>query len=191
MEDDMFDNAGGGVARLNAVNTPLAQPEDNNPDAGWVGDRDGLQRRSTKEQNYIDGGIEEYNNARSAAGASRRAAIDKRRAKLELNRDRTLEDSGRAEIRRLREARQGFSARGTGRSGFEQRKLGEISSDAELKRSRMLADLKEVFDDMDKKRASSGGGALSSAERAKLTSDLEEQYAYNTNQILTEDLYNK
>ena len=189
MEDDTLDNAGGGVAKLNAVNTPLAQPEDNNPDATWMGDRDGLQRRSTGEQNYIDGGIEEYNNARSAAGASRRAAIDKRRAKLELNRDRTLEDSGRAEIRRLREARQGFSGRGTGRSGFEERKLGEISGDAERKRSRMLEDLKEVFDDMDKKRASSGGGALSGSKKEEMVLELERQYAHNRNQILTEDVY--
>tara|TARA_R110000737_G_scaffold191631_2_gene213015 strand:+ start:290 stop:814 length:525 start_codon:yes stop_codon:yes gene_type:complete len=150
-----------GIGETNTrVQTPLdPYTAPMNPDVGenevrqnWEAVR---EREGTDE--HIDQGIADFTNRRAGAAGASRAALDKRRARLELNRDRTLEDSGRAEIRRLREARQGFSARGTGRSGFEQRKLGEISSDAELKRSRMLADLKEVFDGLDKRRAGISG----------------------------------
>lgn len=165
-----------GVAETNTVSTPI----DSNPDAGFMEDRHGVDGQyNARRQRSVDASIAEYENSRSAAGAARRAAIDKRRAKIELNRDRSLEDSGRAEIRRLREARQGFSARGTGRSGLEAVALGEISGDAERQRSRMLEDLKEVFADLEKSRANSGGGPMSDYDRKQLALALEAEHDTN------------
>lgn len=171
-----------GIARTNTVQTPIAMDtKETNIDAVAADTRTnwGRVRPPTGGQQFVDQGIEEYMNSKMSGAAARRAAIDKRRAKIELNRDRSLEDSGRAEIRRLREARQGFSARGTGRSGFEAVALGEISGDAERQRARMLEDLKEVFADLEKSRANSGGGPMSDYDRKQLALALEAEHDTN------------
>ena len=95
--------------------------------------------------------------ARGGAAAARQA-IAKQRAKVELGRDRKLEDYGIAEERGLRSVNDRFESRGLLRSGRADLARNELAGDIERERARYLMDLQEAFDELDKRSAGVGAG---------------------------------
>lgn len=155
-----FDNSVGASQPkpiLNNGQGPLSNEAINNPEQFQ---NDPLNGRFTRARDPInaqeDPRFIEFLKNQRGSNAAARAAIAKQQGKLELGRDRRLEDTAIQEERGQRNISADFENRGLLSSGRAQRSAREFGGDVERDRSRFLFDLQEKFAELDKRAGSIG-----------------------------------